>query len=142
MCNVTKAFAYLCLFVCVCVCVCVCACMYAYGHVCVHMQMCVCACAYIVIVNSTNFFVAADAALSESYHFPSAEHNLSMSPGGESSDIMSSLLRPSRLSGTEVPYYVHKGELGYGIVLQSVRVYIDKHSDKYRLHHILQVCNN
>ena len=130
-------------FVCVCVCVCV------FVHACMHMDTCIYVCAHadvclrtIAIVNSTNFFVAADAALSESYHFPSAEHNLSMSPGAENSDIMSSLLRPSRLSGTEVPYYVHKGELGYGIVLQSVRVYIDKHSDKYRLHHILQVCNN
>ena len=140
---------------CVCVCVCVCVSVSVsvsvsvFVHACMHMDTWIYVCAHadvcvrtIAIVNSTNFFVAADAALSESYHFPSAEHNLSMSPGAENSDIMSSLLRPSRLSGTEVPYYVHKGELGYGIVLQSVRVYIDKHSDKYRLHHILQVCNN
>ena len=61
-------------------------------------------------------------------------------PGGDSNELIPSLLRPSRLSSSEVPYYVHKGETGYGIVLQSVRVYIDKNSDKYRLHHILQVC--
>ena len=87
-------------------------------------------------------FVAADAALSESYNFPSIEHTFQMSPGADSDETVSPLLRPSsRMSSTEVPYYVHKGETGYGIVLQSVRVYIDKTSDRYRLHHILQVCS-
>lgn len=62
-----------------------------------------------------------------------------MSPNDET---VSPLRRTYHMSSTEVPYYVHKGESGYGIVLQSVRVYLDKTSDKYRLHHILQVCNN
>jgi len=78
--------------------------------------------------------------LSQSYNFPSTEHAFPLSPGADADETVSMLLRPSRMSSTaEVPYYVHKGELGYGIVLQSVRVYIDKHSDKYRLHHIIQV---
>ena len=83
--------------------------------------------------------LAADYTLSESNNFSSsAEHGFSLSPVADD-DTLPPLLRSPRMSTSDVPYYIHKGEHGYGIVLQSVRVYLAENSDKYRLHHFLQV---
>ncbi|XP_065905410.1 microtubule-associated serine/threonine-protein kinase 3-like isoform X2 [Dysidea avara] len=80
---------------------------------------------------------AADYTLSESNNFSSsAEHGFSLSPVTD--DDMVPPLRSPRMSTCEVPYYIQKGEHGYGVVLQSVRVYLAENSDKYRLHHFVQ----
>ena len=108
-------------------------------YCCLCVSLSVCMSVHYTYIILFQLFAAADATLSETYNFPSIEP---MSPVADNNETVSPLSLPSRMSSTEVPYYVHKGETGYGIVLQSVRVYIDKTSDKYRLHHILQVSKN